>query len=77
VTDVTQVSWYCSELLAANAGYVSAPVVGSKGCFELMLLKKSATVYIERFPWVALPLTEACERLVERSERSIFWPAVG
>jgi hypothetical protein len=42
-----------------------------------MLLKKSATVYIARFAWDALPLTEARERLVGRSERSIFWPAVG
>jgi hypothetical protein len=42
-----------------------------------MLLKKPATVYIARLSWVALPLTEPRERLVGRSERSIFWPAVG
>jgi hypothetical protein len=42
-----------------------------------MLLKKPVAVYIARFSWVALPLTEARERLVGRSERSIFGPAVG
>jgi hypothetical protein len=42
-----------------------------------MLLKKSATLYIARFSWVALPLAKARERRIGRSERSIFWPLAG
>jgi hypothetical protein len=62
-----------TSIMALDAcGFSVAPGRGSPSH-----LKKSATVYIARFSWVALPLTEARERLIGRSERSIFWQAVG
>lgn len=39
---------------------------------RLILLKKSMTVVLTRLSWVALPLTDAPERFVGRSERSNF-----
>jgi hypothetical protein len=42
-----------------------------------MLLKKSAEVNVVRFSRVVQPLSEPCERLIGRSERSIFLQAVG
>jgi hypothetical protein len=42
-----------------------------------MLLKKPGDGLHREAFMVALPLTEARERLVGRSDRSIFWPAVG
>lgn len=42
------------------------------GRFTLVLLKKSVTDYLTWFSWVALPLTEDCERFAGRSARSNF-----
>jgi hypothetical protein len=41
-----------------------------------ILLKNSLTIVLARFSGVALPLTDARERLVGRSERPIFLRAI-